>query len=155
MGINLVRVRVPDAREHIARNILKALPDWFGNPEALEEYARDCRALDTIVAFDGGAPVGFIALREASESALELHVLGILEDRQRAGIGRRFIAEAEACARALGKPLLCVLTLDGAHPDPHYARTRAFYRAVGFLPLITLPTLWGEENPCLAMVKPL
>ena len=57
-------------------------------------------------------------------------------------------------ARAQGLSLLLVKTLDGSNPDPFYARTRAFYRAMGFLPLQCLP-LWDARNPCLLMVKPL
>ena len=36
-----------------------------------------------------------------------------------------------------------------------YARTRAFYRAQGFLPLQCLPEYWDQDNPCLLMVLPL
>jgi hypothetical protein len=42
-----------------------------------------------------------------------------------------------------------VKTQRAAHPDEHYARTHAFYRAMGFKPLQAFPTFWGEENPCL------
>ena len=154
MGIELVRVKDPDARETICRNILKALPDWFGIPEAIEEYAGDCRALPLWAAFDGGSPVGFVALKETSGAAVDMHVLGILSAYQRAGIGRRFCVLAEGFARASGRRLLSVMTLSDAHPDPFYAKTRAFYGAMGFLPLMTLD-VWGPENPCLILVKPL
>ena len=60
----------------------------------------------------------------------------------------------EADARAEGVRLLEVKTLGASHPDPHYARTRHFYEAVGFLPLEETD-LWGEGAPCLIMVKPL
>ena len=46
-------------------------------------------------------------------------------------------------------------TLSAAHPDPGYAGTRAFYAAVGFVPLMELPDLWDPGNPCLVMVKAL
>jgi len=36
-----------------------------------------------------------------------------------------------------------------------YARTRAFYRALGFLPLEERTDIWGPENPCLISVKAL
>jgi hypothetical protein len=35
------------------------------------------------------------------------------------------------------------------------AATRAFYQAVGFLPIEEFPDLWGAENPCLLMLRPL
>lgn len=44
-------------------------------------------------------------------------------------------------------------TLSDSDPDRHYAKTRAFYLAVGFRPLEELTALWGKDNPCLLMVK--
>ena len=35
------------------------------------------------------------------------------------------------------------------------AATRAFYQAVGFLPIGEFPDLRGAENPCLLMLRPL
>ena len=51
--------------------------------------------------------------------------------------------------------VLQVKTLSESHPDAGYAKTRAFYRAMGFHPLEEFKTLWGEANPCLLMVKKL
>lgn len=51
--------------------------------------------------------------------------------------------------------LLLVKTLAATHPSPEYAGTRAFYRAVGFMPLTVLPKLWDPANPCLLMVRSL
>ncbi len=154
MGIDVVCVSSRDARAHVCRRVLQALPDWFGIPDAIEDYARDCRDLPMWVAFDGGSPIGFCACKETSPAALDLHVLGILQSYQRVGIGRRFCAIAETFAREKGKRLLSVMTLSDGHPDPFYAKTRAFYRTMGFLPLMTVD-IWGPENPCLIMVKPL
>ncbi len=47
---------------------------------------------------------------------------------------------------------LSVKTLGPSRPDAHYAGTRKFYEAMGFLP-IEETSLWGESNPCLIMVK--
>jgi len=33
------------------------------------------------------------------------------------------------------------------------SRTRSFYAAMGFLPLEETTAFWGEDQPCLAMVK--
>ena len=46
-------------------------------------------------------------------------------------------------------------TLDATHPSPEYARTRAFYHAMGFVDLECFPTLWDAGNPCLVLVKAL
>ena len=48
---------------------------------------------------------------------------------------------------------LQVKTLGPSHPSEHYAATRQFYVARGFRPLEELTEIWGEDNPCLIMVK--
>ena len=48
---------------------------------------------------------------------------------------------------------LIVKTLGDSHPDNNYKRTRGFYNKVGFYPLEEIKEIWGEENPCLIMVK--
>ncbi len=48
---------------------------------------------------------------------------------------------------------LQVKTLGSSHPDPYYARTRAFYFAMGFRPLEEFPQIWDAQNPCLIMVQ--
>jgi ribosomal protein S18 acetylase RimI-like enzyme len=52
-----------------------------------------------------------------------------------------------------GVEFLQVKTLSGAHPDPGYAATRAFYLAYGFRPLEEFPTLWDPSNPALQLIK--
>jgi ribosomal protein S18 acetylase RimI-like enzyme len=59
----------------------------------------------------------------------------------------------EAHLQAQGIEYLQVKTLSPAHPDKNYAKTRAFYHALGFRPLEEFPDLWGEQNPCLQMIK--
>lgn len=70
------------------------------------------------------------------------------------GVGTAMMAAIEADSTARGVRLLEVKTLGASHPDPGYARTRHFYEKRGFLPLEETD-LWGEETPCLIMVKTL
>ena len=151
-----------------AERILRALPGWFGIEVALQGYVRAADELDTLVAVVarpacGGQirevrpdqVIGFVTLRETSEDALELHVMGVLPSWHRRGIGRALVERAASHARAEGFSLLHVKTLAPSHPDPGYAATRAFYASMGFRPLEELPQVWGAENPCLLLVRPL
>jgi ribosomal protein S18 acetylase RimI-like enzyme len=88
-----------------------------------------------IAAYDDDRAIGFLTLRDLDASTAEIHVIGILPAYHRRGIGRRMIAMAADDCRRRGLRTLEVLTLGAAHPDPNYARTRSFYRAVGFVPL--------------------
>ncbi len=99
--------------------------------------------------------VGFVTLKETSADALELHVMGVLPDWQRRGAGRSLVEHAASYARAEGFSLLHVKTLAPSHPDSGYAATRAFYAAAGFLPLEVIPEVWGPDDPCLLLVRPL
>jgi hypothetical protein len=50
---------------------------------------------------------------------------------------------------------LTVKTRSPSAPDPNYAKTHAFYEAVGFLPIEEFPLLWNPENPALMLIKAL
>jgi XTP/dITP diphosphohydrolase len=138
-----------------AEGIMRALPDWFGIEESIIEYARATADLPTFVAEAGARIVGFVTLKPTSAFALELHVMGVLPAWRRRGIGRALVERAAAYARAENFALLHVKTLAPTPDDLYapYAATRAFYTAVGFLPMEELPQVWGPENPCLIMVR--
>jgi GNAT superfamily N-acetyltransferase len=155
-----------------AERILRALPGWFGIESSLVGYVRAADGLPTFVAVLPDAArerekapdtrqvqpdwvVGFVTLKETSADALELHVMGVLPGWHRHGAGRALVEHAASYARAEGFSLLHVKTLAPSHPDPGYAATRAFYAAAGFLPLEVIPEVWGPDNPCLLLVRPL
>jgi hypothetical protein len=54
---------------------------------------------------------------------------------------------------ARGVEYLHVKTLGPSHPDPGYAATRAFYAGLGFRPIEETTAYWGEDQPCVVMVK--
>ncbi|WP_229674176.1 GNAT family N-acetyltransferase [Nakamurella endophytica] len=137
------------------RRLLAGLPEWFGIPQAVEDYVAAAGRLPTVLARDRtGVVVGALLLdRHYAESA-EIHLLAVDRRLHRHGIGTALIAAAERAVRADGAVLLSVKTLGPSRPDPGYDATRRFYRARGFLPVEELHGLW-EGNPCLVMVKPL
>jgi len=139
----------------LAEGLLRALPDWFGIEQAIVDYARAADEGPTFVIEAKGAAVGFLTLKPTSAHAIEIHVMAVLPGEQRGGVGRALVERAAAYGRAGGYTLLHVKTLAPSDPDPSYAATRAFYAAVGFLPLEELPQIWGPQNPCLLMVKAL
>jgi predicted enzyme related to lactoylglutathione lyase/GNAT superfamily N-acetyltransferase len=146
-------VEVEGGRGELCRSILEALPAWFGIAEAIETYAREVEALPVFAALDGDERVGLISIREHTAYAAEIHVLGVLPGHHRRGLGKRLLGAAERFALQRGLRFLTVKTLSPAREDAAYARTRAFYRAMGFVPLEEFPTLWGPANPCLLMAK--
>jgi len=149
--MEVTAVEDPAARSDLCRTILEALPDWFGIPEAVERYIRDVASLPTFAVGDDG----FLTLKLHTEPAAEIYVMGVLPASQGHGMGTALVAAAEDYLREREIEFLQVKTLGPSNPDPEYARTRHFYEARGFRPLEESTKIWGEENPCLIMVKSL
>lgn len=138
----------------ICRNILDALPDWFGLQETKEDYAREAADLLMLGCFDdSGSCIGFLSLKDSTSDTIEIYVMGVMPENHHRGIGTALVRHAEERAKKLGKSFLSVKTLSSDHPDPYYAKTRQFYTKIGFKELDVLPMVWGEYNPCLIMVK--
>ena len=149
----------PDLRrlspEHIAAcaRILEELPDWFGIETARRRYIEELPACEAYVATAGNEVRGFIAVRQHSPFSAEVHVMAVERAAQRRGLGRALVEHVEGKLRSRGVEYLSVKTLGPSRPDRGYAATRAFYEALGFRPLEETTAFWGEENPCLLMVK--
>ncbi len=135
--------------------VLRGLPEWFGFESVNQEYLASLERLPSFVARVDGSVAGFIALTEQAASAAEIHVLAVDRTSHRHGIGRQLIAHAEQWLRSRGYALVYVMTLGPSDPDEGYRRTRAFYQALGFLPLFESTAFWGSEQPALVLVKAL
>lgn len=129
--------------------MLAALPGWFGIEEAVERYVREVAELPTFAVERDG----FLTLKQHTEAAAEIYVMGVLPQSHRRGIGTALLEAAEAFLRGREVEYLQVKTLSPSHPSEHYAATRSFYAARGFRPLEELTAIWGEANPCIVMVK--
>ncbi|MGN0969095.1 MAG: GNAT family N-acetyltransferase [Oscillospiraceae bacterium] len=132
---------------NITRTILESLPDWFGIPEAREEYIADSKGKTFFCAFDGNVPVGFLYLKETGQHTVELAVMGVLKEYHRLGIGRRLFDKAKEEAKRQGYSFIQVKTVQMGRYDI-YDSTNRFYISLGFKELEVFPTLWDEWNPC-------
>lgn len=153
----MTKLTIEPMQQHEAETceqILRELPAWFGIEEAIQEYRRDIEQMETLVARDSEQIIGFVTVRQHFPESGEIQVMAVRSNFHGRGVGRMLVESAENHFRKTNTPLLQVKTLGASHPDAGYAKTRAFYRAVGFLPLEETD-LWGEDNPCLIMVKPL
>lgn len=136
-------------------NLLASVPEWFGQPEANEEYIQAAKTKETwSVRDDAGRVIGVTLIDRHFPHAAEIHLMVVERDAQGRGVGTAMIKAIEADARARAVRLLEVKTLGASHPDAGYARTRHFYERCGFLALEETE-IWGESTPCLIMVKAL
>ncbi len=137
----------PDQREAISREILNALPDWFGLPESTAGYIRESREQPFWADMETGKARGFLTLKETSPYTAELCVMGVLPEYHRQGIGRALFEAFRHYAKEKGYAFLQVKTVRVGCYEA-YDRTAAFYRSLGFRELECFPTLWDEWNPC-------
>ena len=73
-------ITAAEEKQRIARLILESLPDWFGIPEAREEYIEKSVKQPFFAAFDGENAVGFLYLAETGKDTAELYVMGVLKE---------------------------------------------------------------------------
>ena len=137
-----------------AERILRELPQWFGIESALLNYAHEAGTLLNFHALAGDRIVGFVTLKEHNVVSLEINCIAVLPSWHRSGLGRRLCAAAEDWWAGRGGRLIQVKTLGPSRASEPYARTRAFYDALGYLPVEEFPDLW-PGNPCLLLVKAL
>jgi GNAT superfamily N-acetyltransferase len=133
--------------------ILHSLPDWFGIEEAIIRYVHHLESLDGYVAEEDGQVVGLIGLLRHNPQSVEIEVMAVRPEHRGKGIGRALVREVENSLKGQERVVLHTKTLSPSDPDTFYAETRAFWKAVGFIPLEE-NLLWGKENPCLMLVKP-
>ncbi|MFN8233083.1 MAG: GNAT family N-acetyltransferase [Actinomycetota bacterium] len=102
-----------------------------------------------------GSVAGFLTWFRHFPETAEITWMAVAPDSHRRGAGTS--ADRRAVDGRLtreGARLLLVKTLSEHGDSEHYDRTRAFYLAMGFLPLQEMPDLWNAENPPV-LVRPL
>lgn len=146
-GVKIRQLEENVEKRQVARLILEALPDWFGIPEAREEYISESADKIFFCAYDGDWPVGFLVLKETGKATVELYVMGVLKEYHRKGIGRELFRNAKETALQRGYSFLQVKTVQmGKYEE--YDRTNRFYLSLGFQEFEVFPSLWDESNPC-------
>lgn len=140
-------------KQAMAREVLEALPDWFGMEESREQYIRESEGQLFFAAREGNIAVGFLCLKETGRATVELAVMGVRKEYHRRGIGRELFSMARAAAGERGYHFMQVKTVKmGCYPD--YDRTNLFYQSLGFEEMEVLP-LWDEHNPCQVYIMAL
>lgn len=141
-----------DEKSLICISILRSLPNWFGIESAIADYTEDVRHMNMWSCEINNQTVGFISIEMHNDHSAEIHVMGVLENFHNQQIGKSLIEIAIQNLKSEQVQYLQVKTLSEKHPDLHYAKTRNFYKKMGFIPIQEFPLLWGKANPCLQML---
>jgi ribosomal protein S18 acetylase RimI-like enzyme len=148
-GLAVRALRVGDAPHCDA--IVAGLPEWFGNDEGIEQCRRAVRTHEGLVADAGEELLGFLTFERLWPETAEITWLAVRRESRRRGVGRALVHALEE--RLEGVELIAVKTLSSKAQYEPYEQTRAFYSALGFLPVQELD-IWGDQNPCLLMARP-
>ena len=152
--MNIVEITNDVEKQNIARDILEALPEWFGIHESREEYIRDSVGQIFFCAYTDDKPVGFLYLKQTGKDTVELAVMGVLKELHRNGIGKALFESAKKSACEKGYSFLQVKTVQMGKYEV-YDKTNRFYLSLGFKEFEIFPTLWDEWNPCQIYVMAL
>jgi ribosomal protein S18 acetylase RimI-like enzyme len=138
--------------------VIATLPYHFGDPSGRAECARAVREQEGLVALDEGAVAGFLTLARHDPRSAEITWMAVHAGFRRQGLGRALVEEAARRLAHDGVQLVSVMTLGPSaverRASDNYADTRAFYDALGFLPVREL-RLQGWRSPALMLVRPL
>lgn len=137
----------------IAKENLDQLPEWFAIKSAREDFIHGVANCTFLVAQKEDKNIGFVSYKEHFPGSFEIYVMGVLKEYHRKGIGRDLLAVGEMILKKQGGKFLQVKTLSDSHPDYYYGSTRQFYFEQGFVPVEEINALWGEQNPCLLLIK--
>lgn len=151
--IGVFRIRRMLAEEaNVCEGILRSLPDWYGIEASIVQYRRDLDHMESFVAEVETGIIGFLAINQHNDYTAEIHLTAVRQEFHRRGVGRALVKYAEELLHSRGIEYLELKTLGPSRPAASYDRTRAFWAALGFRP-VEETNLWGEENPCLIMIK--
>lgn len=151
-----IKIRLEEKKDYkrkFVEKVLRDLPDWFGIEEAILAYGKEARELDTYIISLNKEDLGFLIIKETSPYTIELYCLGLFAKSRGQGLGRILVDEVLNLYRE--KFMFCqVKTLDEGI-DKHYDKTIGFYKSLGFMKMETIKEIWGEDNPCMIMIKSL
>lgn len=150
----IIQVENNKEKEMISRTILEVLPDWFGLPEAREEYIVNSVNQQLFAAVKEEKTIGFLCLKQTGKDTVEVSVMGVLKEFHRHGIGRKLFMKAREKAIKDGFSFIQVKTVQMGQYD-NYDNTNKFYISLGFKEFEIFPTLWDEWNPCQVYVMAL
>lgn len=140
-------------KKTIVLEILRGLPMWFGIESSVNEYVEKAETQIMFAAFDDEVFVGFLTLEQHSTDSIEVYCMGVDKTYHRKGVGTLLLEQAEIYSKQNDISFLTVKTLSEDRENKYYEKTRKFYKKMGFKKLEVFPSLWGEANPCLQLIK--
>lgn len=136
-----------------ALEIAKSLPEYF-NQQGLDEMKKYLPSQNAYGAYFENELIGFASYKKVNDETIELKWIMVKEKYQGQEVGEKLLAES-LTIEGEGFSVCQVKTLAETIEDKGYAKTREFYKRMGFVPIEIIDPYpgWGPENPCQIMVK--
>lgn len=130
----------PDEAEKACREIAATLSEYFGIPEANEQYAKGIRNRPTFAVKVKNEYVGVISCEIPFSNNANIYWMAVKNECHGKGIGSELLKFLETFCREKGCSSLSVETLSPKENDVNYLKTYDFYCKNGFQPLFELNT---------------
>jgi len=141
-----------EVAEALCREITSDLPEYFGLPQANEQYFVGVQSRYNFAAKIDGKYVGLLSLDFPYPGSSNIYWMAVLREYQSHGIGGRLLDHACAFAKTNDATTITVETLAPQEADENYLKTYRFYEHSGFKPLFNLKPAGYEWN-MVYMVK--
>jgi len=133
-------------KEKITIDILKSLPTYFEDEEAIYDYADKAKDYVLFVKEENGTYLGFIVINCIDSDIAEIEVMGVNPKWFRKKIGTALFNEAYNYLKINNFKVIQVKTVK-MDVYKEYDITNYFYKKLGFIEKEILD-IWGEKNPC-------
>ena len=142
----------PTLAEKICRDITADLPDYFGIPEANEQYAKGMLERVSFAAIIDAQYVGLITLEFPFSNNANIYWMAVKNKYQGQKIGSSLVEKAVEYCREKGYTSITVETLSPKNENKDYLKTYHFYQQCHFNPLFELNT-YGYDFLMVYMQK--
>jgi ribosomal protein S18 acetylase RimI-like enzyme len=153
MKYEVIEIMDNNQKAEYTNSVLRKLPEWFGNEDGLQDYVNTVYKNPFWAVFNNNVCIGFFSGKIHYKRTGDIYVCGIDPDYHGNGIGTILYKTVEKYFIENNCEYIIVKTLSEINSDENYAKTRRFYKKMGFNELVTLTEMWDENNPCLIMIK--
>lgn len=148
-----MEVEIKKTTDHqTAFEVVKSSKDYFES--SLPKIRKELKVHLLYGAFVNDKLVGFVTYKETNKDAVEMSWIAVSPKYRNNGIGTKLVTETLDILK--NKYKVCMVkTLAETRKDEGYAKTRNFYKKLGFVSLEIIDPYpgWGEGNPCQIFIK--
>jgi len=131
MNVSIIEVKDSIMKSQFAKEILRSLPEWFGNEKALNDYAEGVASLPFWIALNSDENcIGFISIKTQYGRTGDIYVLGVLPEYHRRGVGRLLVSKAEEYLRSNNYKYIIVKTLSDIVEYDHTRKQENFIKVL-------------------------